>query len=131
MSFAHLTLPTTDVERTARLLEDALGWKRAPLPPNSPIEVVWLDLGRGQTVHVFHAPGFQVSAFEGEFGRHFAVFHPLAAFTEAKRRLLAAGATVYPAERATPFERFFFREPVNGYVIEVIDAAREGLVAEK
>ena len=47
MSFAHLTLPTTDVEGTAHLLEHALGWKRAPLPPNSPIEVVWLDLGRG------------------------------------------------------------------------------------
>ena len=61
MSFAHLTLPTTEVERTAQLLEQALGWKRAPLPPNSPIEVVWLDLGRGHTVHVFHAPGFQVS----------------------------------------------------------------------
>ena len=24
--------------------------------------------------------------------------------------------------RATPFERFFFREPVNGYVFEVVDA---------
>jgi hypothetical protein len=44
---------------------------------------------------------------------------------------LNAGATVYPAERATPFERFFFREPINGYVIEVIDSAREGLIAEK
>jgi hypothetical protein len=27
--------------------------------------------------------------------------------------------------RATPFERFFFREPVNGYVFEVIDQDRE------
>ena len=26
--------------------------------------------------------------------------------------------------RATPFERFFFREPVNGYVFEVIDGDR-------
>lgn len=131
MRFAHLTLPTAEVERTSQLLEHALGWKRATLPPNSPIEVVWLDLGGGQTIHVFHAPGFKVSAFEGEFGRHIAVFHPLAEFPEVKRRLLAAGATVYPAERSTPFERFFFREPINGYVIEVIDSAREGLVVEK
>jgi hypothetical protein len=28
--------------------------------------------------------------------------------------------------RPTPFERFFFREPVNGYVFEVIDQARAG-----
>jgi hypothetical protein len=26
--------------------------------------------------------------------------------------------------RATPFERFFFREPINGYLFEVIDQAR-------
>jgi hypothetical protein len=24
--------------------------------------------------------------------------------------------------RATPFARFFFREPINGYVFEVIDS---------
>jgi hypothetical protein len=26
--------------------------------------------------------------------------------------------------RSTPFERFFFREPVNGYVFEVVGAER-------
>jgi hypothetical protein len=28
------------------------------------------------------------------------------------------------ALRSTPFERFFFREPVNGYFFEVIDRER-------
>jgi hypothetical protein len=27
--------------------------------------------------------------------------------------------------RPSSFERFFFREPINGYVFEVIDAGRE------
>ena len=95
------------------------------------MRAAWLGIAPGQELHLLFVEGFEPSSFEGEFGRHFAVFHPLADFPAAKRRLLAAGAAVYPAERSTPFERFFFREPVNGYVIEVIDAAREGLIAEK
>ena len=38
--------------------------------------------------------------------------------------LVAEGAEIVAPLRATPFERFFFREPVNGYVFEVVDAAR-------
>jgi hypothetical protein len=36
-------------------------------------------------------------------------------------RLRAAGADLMDAIRPTPFERFFFREPINGYVFEVIN----------
>ena len=28
--------------------------------------------------------------------------------------------------RPTPFQRFFFREPINGYVFEVVDQDRAG-----
>jgi hypothetical protein len=38
--------------------------------------------------------------------------------------LTKAGAVLFDPIRATPFARFFFREPVNGYVFEVIDDAR-------
>jgi len=38
--------------------------------------------------------------------------------------LLQHGAELSEPLRPTPFERFFFREPVNGYVFEVIDRAR-------
>lgn len=134
MSFAHLTLAVTDAERTAAVLEHALGWQRMPLPSNLQIGSqgsVWLDLGRGQSIHIVYAPGFVISPFEGEFGRHFAVFHPLEGFPEVKRRLRAAGASIFHPERSTSFERFFFREPINNYVIEVIDSARDGLMAEK
>ena len=65
----------------------------------------------------------QPSAFEGEFGRHVAMRHPAADFEALRRRLIDAGATPIEALRPTPFPRFFVREPVNGYVFEVIEAA--------
>jgi catechol 2,3-dioxygenase-like lactoylglutathione lyase family enzyme len=127
MSLAHLTLPTRDVEKTARFFEQTLGYARSPLPGNTPVETVWLDIGRGQQMHVFYVEGFEVSPFESEFGRHVAVFYPLEQFTALKARLVERGAALVEPLRATRFERFFFREPVNGYVFEVIaqERARE------
>jgi catechol 2,3-dioxygenase-like lactoylglutathione lyase family enzyme len=124
MSFAHLTLPTREVERTASFLERTLGYRRKPRPANSPVEVVWLDLGGRQEMHVLFVEGFEASPFEAEFGRHVALFHPLDDFDALKERLLAAGAELVEELRPTPFQRFFFREPVNGYFFEVIDAER-------
>ncbi len=123
---AHLTLPTRDVERTASFLERTLGYTRDPLPDNIPCETVWLNIGQGQQVHVFHVEGFEVSPFELEFGRHVAVFYPRPQFESLKVRLRQEGAELIEPLRATPFERFFFREPVNGYFFEVIDQARAG-----
>lgn len=124
MTLAHLTLPTRRVEETASFFEQTLGYTRDPVPSNVPDETVWLDIGRGQQMHVFHVDGFEVSPFEREFGRHVAVYHPRADFEALKERLLRHGAELIEPLRATPFERFFFREPVNGYVFEVIDQAR-------
>ena len=121
MSFAHLTLPTQDVQRTASFLEQTLGYRRDPVPDNVPCETVWLNIGHGQQIHVFYVEGFEVSSFENEFGRHVALFHPRAQFGEVRRRLAELGAEIFEPLRPTPFERFFFREPVNGYVFEVID----------
>ena len=121
MSFAHLTLPTRDVERTASFFENTLGYSRRPVPDNSPMDIVWLDVGGGQEIHVIWVDRFVVLPHESEFGRHVAVFYPLAEFPALKDRLTAEGAELIQARRPTPFERFFFREPVNGYVFEVID----------
>jgi catechol 2,3-dioxygenase-like lactoylglutathione lyase family enzyme len=121
MSLAHLTLPTREVEKTASFFERTLGYRRLAVPANSPVDLVWLDLGRGQEMHVFYVEGFSVSPFENEFGRHVAVFYPLPEFDELKRRLESEGAELFPPLRPTPFKRFFFREPINGYVFEVID----------
>jgi predicted enzyme related to lactoylglutathione lyase len=124
MAFAHLTLPTRDVERTAAFFEQTFGYARGPIPGNSPVPTQWLDIGGGQQIHVVHVDGFEASAFEGEFGRHIAVFHPLDGFDALKARLAALGADIIEPLRATDFERFFVREPVNGYVFEVIDQGR-------
>ncbi len=122
MRLAHLTLPTQHVEPTAAFLEHTLGLARLPVPANSPVPVVWLDLGGGQSMHVFHVDAFAVSPFEREFGRHVALFHPGSDFPALRERLRAAGAELVEPLRPTPFARFFFREPVNGYVFEVIEA---------
>lgn len=124
MSFLHLTLPTLHVERTATFFERTLGYTRGEIPGNSPVEAQWLDMGLGQTLHVFFVAGFVISPFESEFGRHVAVSYPLKDFPALKQRLLAEGAELIAPLRDTPFERFFFREPVNGYVFEVVDADR-------
>lgn len=124
MSFAHLTLATRHVERTASFFERTLGYSRRPVG-NSPVEAVWLDFGRGQELHVLFVQHFEVSPFESEFGRHVAMFYPLAQFAALKQRLITEGAELIQPLRATPFERFFFREPINGYVFEVIDAERQ------
>ena len=124
MSLAHMTFPTREVEKTAAFLENTLGYPRDPVPANVPDQTVWLNIGRGQQLHVFYVEGFETSPFEREFGRHLAVFYPLAQFEALKARLRQHGAELIDPIWATPFERFFFREPVNGYVFEVIDDVR-------
>jgi catechol 2,3-dioxygenase-like lactoylglutathione lyase family enzyme len=120
MSLAHLTLPTLAVERTARFLEETLGFTRDPPPANSPMETVWLATGGGQQIHIVHVEGFEVSPFEGEFGRHIAIFRPAGEIAALIERLRAAGVHPMQPLRPSAHERFFFREPVNGYVFEVI-----------
>ena len=124
MSLAHLTLPTRNVEATARFFERTLGYASNPVPGNSPIEALWLDIGRGQEIHVFFVEGFEAGPFEGEFGRHVALFHPLPDFPALRERLTDEGAILIEPLRATPFQRFFFREPINGYVFEIVDQVR-------
>jgi catechol 2,3-dioxygenase-like lactoylglutathione lyase family enzyme len=123
MRLAHFTLATPHVERTARFFENTLGLVRKAVPANSPIEIVWFDIGQGQEMHLLHVAPFEVSAFEGEFGRHVALSYPGERFGALKARLVEEGASLIDPLRATPIVRIFFREPVNGYVFEVIDAS--------
>jgi hypothetical protein len=123
MSFAHLTIATRDVGGTASFFERAFGYARGPIPGNSPVATEWLDLGHGQQIHVVYVDGFEVSPFEGEFGRHIALYHPAASFAALKARLVAEGAELVEPLRPTTFARVFVREPVNGYVLEVIAKA--------
>ena len=122
MILAHVTLPTGEVEKTARFIERTLGYARKETPADSPVDVVWFDLGHGQDLHLLHVDRHEVSAFEGEFGRHVALRHPAHDFEALKVRLVEAGGTLIDPLRPTPFARFFFREPVNGYVFEIIES---------
>jgi catechol 2,3-dioxygenase-like lactoylglutathione lyase family enzyme len=122
--FAHVTLPTQYVEETTRFLEKTLGLRRKPVPANSPVDVRWIDIGQGQELHVFFVEGFAVSAFEAEFGRHVALFHPRDDFPALRQRVTENGGELVEPLRSTPFERLFFREPVNGYLFELIDNER-------
>lgn len=122
--FAHLTLPTQHVEETTHFLEHTLGCRRKRVPDNSPVEAHWLDIGHGQELHVFYVEGFELSPFESEFGRHVALFHPVDDFPAVRRRIVEAGGELVEPLRATHFQRLFFREPVNGYVFELIDRER-------
>src|ERR1700712_5555970 len=96
MSFAHLTLPTRDVQRTADFFERAMGWRRVEAPGNAPehLRVAWIEIAPGQQVHILHLDDYEPSRFETEFGRHVAVFHPLADFPALKRRLVECGGTL-------------------------------------
>jgi hypothetical protein len=42
MTFAHLTLATRDVQRTALFFERTLGWPRVATPNNTPLDAAWV-----------------------------------------------------------------------------------------
>lgn len=127
MTFAHLTLATTDVPRTSQFFQNTLNWQPISRPGNINQTADWLNMGPNQQLHLLYVEDFQASEFEAEFGRHFAIFENGNEFKELKERLVANGAELIDPLRETPFERFFFRDP-NGYIFEVID--RNGYVAE-
>ena len=120
MAFAHLTLATRDVPRTIEFYEQTLGWKNIPRPGNIEQQGAWLQITEHQQLHLLGVSNFEPSAYEDEFGRHVAVFFPGDEFDALKLRIENLGGEVIAAKRATPFERFFFRD-FNGYVFEVID----------
>ena len=123
MSLAHITLATRDVQASSAFFAATLGWRPIRRPANIGRPAAWLEIARGEELHLVEVAGFAPSPFESEFGRHIAVAFPRAEFDGLKRRLAAQGATLIEPERDTPFERFFFRDP-NGYVFEVVDADR-------
>lgn len=124
MSFAHLTIATRNVERTRDFFAATLGWKPINRPTNIDRPAAWLSIAPGQELHILEVRDFKPSAFDQEFGRHFAINVPLGEFADLKSRLIANDAELMAPIRPTPFERFLFRDP-NGYVFEVVDAGRE------
>jgi catechol 2,3-dioxygenase-like lactoylglutathione lyase family enzyme len=123
MAFAHITLAVRDVARSTRFFEATLGWRPIGRPVNNAQPASWLVMGDGQELHLVQVPDFEPSPFEREYGRHLAVSYPRAGFDDLEKRLNDHEAEVLPAERATPFARFFFRSP-DGYIFEVVEEER-------
>jgi catechol 2,3-dioxygenase-like lactoylglutathione lyase family enzyme len=121
MPFAHLTLATRDVRRSAAFFSAALGWRPVVKPGNIGRLAAWLEIATGQELHLVEVADFAPSPFEQEFGRHVALAFPLSDFAGLKSRLEAHGAELIAPQRPTPFSRFFFRDP-DGYVFEVVEA---------
>src|SRR5580698_3131882 len=117
MTLVHITLATRNIEATRKFLEGALGWRSIHRPNNIPMAAAWLDVSPGVECHLIEVADFQPSPFEREYGRHVALAYPLAEFPALKERLTRLGAEIFAADRPTPFERFFFRDP-NGYIFE-------------
>jgi catechol 2,3-dioxygenase-like lactoylglutathione lyase family enzyme len=120
MGLLHITLPTKDVGRTVRFFEETLGWQRIHRAGNIEAKAAWLEIAPGQEAHLLEIPEFEPTPFEREYGRHVAVSAPLTSFPDLKQRLTLHGAELIDPKRATPFERFFFRDP-NGYIFEVVE----------
>lgn len=124
MAILHCTLATRDVRRSAAFFAETLGWRPIERPGNVPSTAAWLEIGDGQELHLLEVEDFRPSDFESEFGRHIAVSYPREGFDALKDRLRRSGAELIGPKRATPFERFFFRDP-SGYIFEVVEARRE------
>ena len=115
MPLAHCTLATRDVAATAAFFQATLDWQPIDRPGNLLMGSAWLQIADDQELHLLEVADFEVSPFEREFGRHIAVTWPLEGFGSLRQRLTEHGAQLIDAERATPFQRFFFRDP-NGYI---------------
>ena len=123
MTIAHITLATRNVAQTCDFFARTLGWQPINRPGNITAKAAWLEIAPGQELHLLEIEAYEPTAFEREYGRHIALEIPLAEFDSLKKRLVDASAEIIAPERATPFERFFFRGP-DGYVFEVVDSGR-------
>ena len=119
MAIAHCTLATCDVDATAKFFSKTIGWRPIERPGNIGRPAAWLRIAPNQELHLIEVADFAPSPFEREFGRHIAISYPSGEFADLKSRLADCGAELFDAERDTPFERFFFRDP-NGYIFEVV-----------
>lgn len=120
MGYAHVTVATRDVAATVQFFQETLGWEPVERPGSFTNKGAWLSVGDGQELHVVYVEDYEPSPFEAEFGRHVAVGYPEDAYDVLKERLRERGAEIMEAVIETPFERFFFRDPVNGIVFEVV-----------
>lgn len=121
MAIAHMTLVTRDLKRFSEFFTATLGWQPIIRPGNIAHHATWLSIAPGQELHILEISDYQPSNKEQEYGRHIAISWPLSDFDALKAKLRQSGAEIIPAQRPTPFPRFFFRAP-DDYIFEVVPA---------
>ncbi len=94
-----------------RVLSPCLRLENTSKAKNSAIDVEWLDIGRGQQLHIIGVGDFEVSAFEREYGRHIAFFASAAELPGLKGTLAERGVARIARRTPDPIERFFFNDP--------------------
>lgn len=119
MSFAHLTIPVINVEKTVEFFSNVMGWKPIRMPSNIDIDAAWLEIAPGQQLHILQIED-TAQVNDQEFGRHYAFFYPGNEFDGVMERVCEYGGQIVPPIRETPFRRMFVRDP-NGYLFELID----------
>jgi catechol 2,3-dioxygenase-like lactoylglutathione lyase family enzyme len=119
MPFAHVTLATSDVAATVAFLQEVFGWPLMERPSNARSTGAWLEVAPDQELHLNLVEDFAPPVGEGEYGRHVALSFADSQLNGIRAALGRLGAEIIEPQRATPFRRFFFRDP-NGYVFEVI-----------
>jgi catechol 2,3-dioxygenase-like lactoylglutathione lyase family enzyme len=120
VALAHITLATRDVSHSVEFFGDLFGWRPTARPGNITASAAWLEIEPGIELHLIEDVEFEPSRFEKEFGRHIAITADISDFPRLRERVQSGGGTLIDPIRATPFLRFFFRDP-NGYVFEVVE----------
>ena len=107
----HVTVISTDVERSRQFYRDVLGLREVPPPYTFDFVVIWFDLG-GQYLHLLLKPEPDVLS-----PRHFALGVDDA--RAAREHCRKHGLTIDETVRIPNADRFFIRDP-DGNRIELI-----------
>ena len=87
MAICHVTLATSDMDRTRKFFESALGSRSINRPSNIPMRAAWLQVAPDMELHLIEVADFRPSPFERQYGRHIAMAIPHAEFPALKERL--------------------------------------------
>ena len=115
MSLAHLTLPTRDVDRTARSSRRRWATRGVRCRELTGRRGVARYRRRPADARVLRQ-GFEVSPFEREFGRHVAVSTRWSSLRRSKRGCRTGSGPRRAAQGDAVRALLLFARPVNGYV---------------
>ena len=114
----HVSVPSTDLDRSEFFYCDQLGFERIPRPP-FPVEGIWLAAGEGLSVHITRSPrAHPALAFH-----HFAI--EVSDMQSALEHLTASGINYERREYVLGAgKQAYLRDP-DGNLIELIERDKD------